>query len=113
MPPSHSFLTIGAARRRRWLLTDSIIHHTKTSQAFQALEVGMGLLLFALLDGAFSGDWTEYGLISDATEGYLKAAAGTVLFAHVCLAGLTSVVAEAKGRNDDAIVHILRTLAVC
>lgn len=32
--------------------------------------------------------------------------------AHVCLAGLSSVVAEAKGRNGDAIVHILRTLAV-
>lgn len=30
----------------------------------------------------------------------------------MCLAGLTSVVAEAKGRNDDALVQILRTLAV-
>lgn len=40
----------------------------------------MALLLLALVDGAFSGDWTKYGLISYGVEDYLKAVAGTVLF---------------------------------
>lgn len=44
----------------------------------------MLLLTFALLDGAYSGDWTKYGLVSYATEDYLKAVAGTVLFGRAC-----------------------------
>ena len=40
----------------------------------------MLLLVLALVDGAYSGDWTKFGYISYDTEDYLKAVAGTVLF---------------------------------
>jgi hypothetical protein len=78
------------------------------SKNFLVLEGAMLLSLLALVDGAWSGDWTEYGYISTATEQYMKSCSlqigfGMSLRVCVCVCRCVCVV----GGMDRVWVYLI------